>query len=63
MCRPVHGLIFLFKYSGKVEADPCVDYTVPDLFFAHQVCRAGMAAELRPDDCALCVDGVPLAWS
>jgi len=36
-CRPVHGLIFLFKYSGKVEADPCVEHDVPGLFFAHQV--------------------------
>jgi hypothetical protein len=41
MVRPVHGLIFLFKWQGRDPASATnqapIEYENPDVFFAQQV--------------------------
>lgn len=43
--KPVYGLIFLFKWDKALQSGPCVEYEIPNLFFAQQVIQNACATQ------------------
>ena len=41
LLRPVHGLIFLFKWTSEADTRPCLKESEGKLFFAKQVDENG----------------------